>query len=205
MTEQLEFWKGVFGDQYTDRNDFDLDSFAKQQWGITRTEMNKEFLEGMPKQARILEIGCNRGMQLDKLYEMGYKNLWGIEINKKALAIARKSARYNVVEATAFDIPFKDNYFDVVFTSGVLIHIRPDDLPKAVAEIGRVTRKYIWGFEYFSINLQEINYRGHGNRLWKADFAKLVQKNLPGFRLIKEKKYKYVDNDNVDTMYLLAK
>ena len=36
--------------------------------------------------------------------------------------------------ATAFEIPFPDGFFDVIFTSGVLIHIAPPDLPKALYE-----------------------------------------------------------------------
>ena len=38
----------------------------------------------------------------------------------------------------------------VVFTSGLLIHIHPDNLGKAIDEICRVSKRFVWGFEYYS-------------------------------------------------------
>ena len=37
----------------------------------------------------------------------------------------------------------KNNFVDAVFTNNVLIHISPEDLPKVLSEMHRVTKKYI--------------------------------------------------------------
>lgn len=203
-TEQMRFWEGDFGDEYTDRNSFDIDELYMKDFGITRSELVKECLKDIPKDARILEVGCNRGLQLDNLKKLGFTNLWGIEINEKALELARQK-QYNIVVGSGFDIPFKDGFFDLVFTSGVLIHIYPDDLHKMLKEILRVSIKYIWATEYFSETLQKINYRGHKTKLWKTDYIKEYQKLFSDLKVVYEKKLKYKDNDNIDIMFLLEK
>lgn len=104
------------------------------------------------------------------------------------------------------DIPFRDGFFDMVFTSGVLIHIHPADIQKAISNIHRCSGKYIWGFEYYAESYQEVLYREHKNLLWKTDFAKLYKDAFSGLKLIKEKKYIYLDDNNlVDQMFLYEK
>ena len=204
-TKQEEFWEGEFGDEYTSRNVGNWDEFYKRQWGVTRTDLNEEFLAVLKKDASILEVGCNRANQLKILYEQGYENLWGIEINKKALQLAKSDRRFNLVEGSGFDIPFKDEFFDLVFTSGVLIHISPKNLLKIIDEIYRVSKRYIWGFEYFAEECEEIEYRGHKKRLWKNNFLGLFQERHPDLKVVRQKKIKYLENDNVDMMFLLER
>ncbi|MFW9868428.1 MAG: pseudaminic acid biosynthesis-associated methylase [Candidatus Thorarchaeota archaeon] len=204
-TTQEEFWEGEFGDEYTSRNTGDCDEFYKKQWGITRTELNNKFLSKLSKNASILEVGCNRANQLMILHEQGFENLWGIDINKKALQIAKENRHFNIIEGSGFDIPFKDRYFDLVFTSGVLIHIAPENLPKIIDEIYRVSKRYIWGFEYFSEECKAIEYRGHKDRLWKNNFLQLYQDRHPDLKEVKQMKIKYIETENVDMMYLLEK
>jgi len=204
-TKQEEFWEGDFGDEYTSRNAGDWDEFYKKQWGVTRTELNEEFFSSLKKDSSFLEVGCNRANQLMILHEQGFENLWGIDINKKALHIAKENKQFNLVEGSGFDIPFKDGFFDVVFTSGVLIHIAPENLPKIMDEIYRVTKRYIWGFEYYSEECEAIEYRGHKDRLWKNNFLKLYLDRFPALKVVKEKKVKYLENDNVDMMFLLER
>jgi len=52
--------------------------------------------------------------------------------------------RINIIHGVADDIPFKDGYFDMVFTSGVLIHISPGNINRVLDEIYRCSREYIW-------------------------------------------------------------
>jgi len=34
----------------------------------------------------------------------------------------------DILQGSAFDVPFKDGFFDLVFTSGVLIHLASGDI-----------------------------------------------------------------------------
>jgi len=207
-TEQAAFWRSKFGDEYTDRNIYsteELDEFYKKTYNVTATDMYQESLRGLSISS-CLEVGSNVGNQLKLLQKLGYQNLYGVEINAYAVQKAKELTKnINIIEGSAFDIPFKDGYFDLVFTAGVLIHIHPDDLRRVMKEIYRVSKKYIRGFEYFSPRYTEINYRGNLNRLWKANFADIYLQEFPALKLVWRKSYKYVDTENVDEAFLLEK
>jgi pseudaminic acid biosynthesis-associated methylase len=146
-------------------------------------------------------------LQLNGLQRMGFTDIYGIELQRYAVEEAKKLTKdINIICGSGFDLPFKDTYFDLVCTNGVLIHISPDDLPKIMAEMYRCSNKYIWGFEYYAPETTEINYRGHTNYLWKADYAQLFMNQFPDLKLVKKEMYPYLDNpSNVDYMYLLEK
>lgn len=206
---QQQFWKGSFSKGYLKRNLFtpaELDRDYRASFGVTRRAMNREFLSSMPKDIRILEVGANFGMQLRILQNMGFTNLYGVELNPDIADFGRKSVRgINLIHGDALDLPFKDGYFDLVFTSGVLIHIVPKDRAKAMREIYRCSKKYIWGFEYFAKKSQEILYRGNKGMLWKANFPALFQKQFPKLKLVKQRLYQYKGETNEDVMYLFKK
>jgi len=140
------------------------------------------------------------------LQKMGFENLYGIEIGSYAVQRSKaNTSGINIIQASAFDIPFKDGFFDLVFTSGVLIHIAPSDIQKALAEIHRCTNGYIWGFEYYADTYTEVTYREHESLLWKTDFAKLYLDLFDGLVLVGEKRVKYLKDDNIDSMFLIKK
>ena len=207
---QIDFWKGDFGKKYTDRCSFsvkEMDEDYKKAFGKTRIEMNNAIIGKFSRDARILEVGCNTGMQLRDLQRMGFKNLYGIELQPYAVELSKKYTKgINIICGSGFDLPFKDGFFDVVCTNGVLIHIAPKNLPKIMSEMYRCSKKYIWGFEYYASKMTDINYRGHKNRLWKADYASIFIKNFTNLKLVKREFYKYTNNQgNTDVMYLLKK
>jgi len=209
-TEQIDFWKGDFGKEYTDRLSFNFEEWEKfymDMWGKTKTDMNADSIGQLPKNSTILEVGCNIGLQLNGLQMMGFENLFGIELQPYAVEEAKKHTKnINIIVGSGFDIPFKDRYFDMVCTNGVLIHISPKDLPKFMAEMYRCSKKYIWGFEYYAEKTTDISYRGHANRMWKSDYAYLFLKQFHDLKLVKKAIYPYVKNPgNVDCMYLLEK
>lgn len=208
-TEQMREWGGEFGKNYTERNALSLDEMEilyKKNYGFSRTELNEIFLNQLNHSSRILEVGSNIGNQLLCLQNMGFNNLYGIELQSYAVELSKsRTKNINIIQGDAFDIPFKDNYFDMVFTSGVLIHINPHDIDCAMREIYRCSRKYIFGFEYYSEKPTEIEYRGNHNLLWKADFASKYMELFDDLDLAKEEKIKYLENENVDSMFLLKK
>lgn len=205
----MDKWVGEFGNDYTNRNAHTLDEleiFYKNNYGITRTELNELFVGDMNRNIRVLEVGSNIGIQLMLLQKMGFKNLYGIEISNYAVECSKANTRgINIIQGNAFDIPFKDSYFDLVFTSGLLIHIAPSDIQEVLKEICRCSNKYIWGFEYYADTYTEVKYRGHDNLLWKTNFANLYLDLFDDIKIVKEKRIKYQENDNVDVMFLLDK
>ena len=205
--KQINQWKKNFGDQYTERNAGDLDLSYIQKYEISRSSMNNNFLGFINRDIKILEVGVNRGLQIEKLKPMGFKNFYGIEINKRAINICKnRIGNINLVEASALEIPFKDNSFDLVFTSGVLIHISPDCIDLVMKEIYRVSKRFIWGFEYYSEKYATIIYRENEELLWKANFVNIYKTISSNLKIIKRIKYQYKENNNlISEMFLLSK
>ncbi len=209
LTSQMAKWSGEFGKDYTDRNALspaEIEALYMSLYGVNRTSMNARFIGALDRSMRILEVGSNAGNQLLCLQRMGFTSLFGVELQDYAVEISKRRTQHlNIVEGSAFDIPFKGGFFDLVFTSGVLIHIAPADITKALQEIHRCSRRLIWGFEYFSKSYTEVVYRGNTGLLWKTNFPQLYLDTFGDLRLVKEERFKYKDDENVDAMFLLEK
>ena len=210
-TEQIKVWTGDFGRDYTARNRFpDVEAFNalyETRYGRSRDAINQDWLADVPREARVLEVGANIGNQLRALSRIGFRHLYGIELQRRCVEEAKQlSPGIDIIEGLAFDIPFKDGFFDLVFTNNVLIHIAPDDIGAVMDEMHRVSRRWIWGFEYYAPAFTEIPYRGHDHLLWKADYAGLFRTRFPGLRSLREETLDCRDEPgNVDKLYLLEK
>lgn len=208
-TPQMMKWRGEFGREYTERNALSFEAYEKKfkdTFGLKRTELNQRFLQCVPKSVRVLEVGCNIGNQLIGLNKLGFKDLWGIELRFDAAKILKeRSSRTRVLQSEAFRLPFKAGSFDLIFTSGVLIHIAPHQLDVVLNEIHRCARTYIWGFEYWAEQWTEIPYRGHKGLLWKGDYLGKYLESFKDLILLKEEKVKYLDEPLTDVMFLLKK
>lgn len=161
-TSQLETWQGVFGDAYTDRNTV--------AWQSRRTAF-QAMLDGLQLQ-RIVEIGSNRGHNLAALQTIfPDTELFGIEPNCHARATACRETRgIYVLPGNASDLPFKDDFCDLSFTAGVLIHIPLENLDAVMNEVCRISRRYILAAEYYAPAETPVPYRGSCDLLWKRDF-----------------------------------
>jgi len=210
-TKQMKVWQGDFGRDYTDRStmgDEEFDSFYVGQIGMTRTELNNSFLSGL-KIENTLEVGTNIGLQLTNLHNMGYKNLYGIELQGYAVDKSKeitKGKDIHIVKGSGFDVPFKDNSFDLVIASRVLIHISPNEINNILDEIYRCSRKYIFVYEFYEDELKEIDYRGNKELHWKGNYRKLFLERFPDLRLVREEKYPNLAYPgNFDHVFLLEK
>ena len=163
-------------------------------------------MQDIAKDASFLEVGCNVGNQLLQLQQLGYTNLSAVEIQTYAVEVAKSRVRdVSVSQGSALALPYDNDSFDVVFTSGVLIHIAPEDLPQAMAEIHRCAKTYIWGMEYYAPHVTQVNYRGHERLLWKMDYARRYLECFKDMDLVCEQHLPYLQNQNVDTVFLLRK
>lgn len=167
---QIEFFSGKGGDDYTERN---LDSINQNLNPIS-------FMYNMVKTSKartILEVGCGAGHNLTRLREISNLEVYGIDINKKALEHANKLYSFaKFQEGSIFDIPFPDNFIDLVFCRGVLIHIPPEDRLKAMKEMLRVSKKNILTLEYDVEEKDEfsemVEWQGEKDRLWRINMKK---------------------------------
>jgi pseudaminic acid biosynthesis-associated methylase len=175
-TPQLALWRSEFGRAYTDRNDRDKPARVGA-WRMLLADITPTC---------VLEVGCNVGWNLVYLERLGVPELYGIEPQPEAVERARqRRPTFNVLHGTAFELPLRDRLCDLVFTSGVLIHIAPASLGDALDEIYRVSRRWIVAIEYDQPREQEIRYRGHAAALWKRDHGAAWQTRHPDLRLVR--------------------
>ncbi len=96
-------------------------------WFIGRRDAVLRCLDGIPKNARILEVGCSGGATMDFLREQGFNDITGINIDAKGIEIADKKRGFaNVFVMDGANTSFPDDHFDVILASDVLEHIQDD-------------------------------------------------------------------------------
>jgi SAM-dependent methyltransferase len=90
----------------------------------------------LPTDAHILDVGCGNGYFTH--YFEPYGKVVGVDYASAMLAMHPGS---QLVQASAFELPFDEGSFDVVFCSNLLHHV-PDPVA-VVGEMKRVSRCYV--------------------------------------------------------------
>jgi pseudaminic acid biosynthesis-associated methylase len=135
---------------------------------------------------RALECGCNLGLNLSACIAGGI-DVWGIDIQRGAIQDAWATrGGGNFVVGSILDLPFRDGYFDVAFTCGVLIHVPPPGLRAVMSEMVRVSRRYVLSAEYHDENEVAVPWRGQSAALWRRNYRALWQQYFPDLQLVEE-------------------
>ncbi len=155
-----------------------------------------------------LDAGCGGGRFLVALSKLKAKEVKGIDISNDAVEVANKRLgernmnMSKAVEASVLDIPFSDNYFDYVVSSGV-IHHTPDPY-KGFKELTRVIKP---GGKLF------LSVYGRGGLRWlfKVDIWRYTICKIIPFQIMEKifkfmgipanKRYSILDNVYVPYCY----
>lgn len=162
-----QFWQGSFGDAYTERN--------RVEWP-ERVTFWRHIAE-LTGATTYLDVGCNAGWNLMALRAVSPQfEMSGLDVNRKALEEAQL-AGFDVVEGRADQAVelFGPACAGVVATSGVLIHIPPEELTTTMTAIRDASAGYVLAVEYAAETAQEVEYRGHAGKLWKRPFGRLYE------------------------------
>lgn len=205
-TAQEQAWLGELGNDYFSRHSCraweEYNQGYRERTGHSREELNMMFLGRMPRDIRILEVGCGDGTQLALLRHMGFHDLWGVELRPSEVEKAHTvSGLLNVTTGSILDLPFRDRFCDLVFTSGVLMHISHADISLAVDEMMRVTSRFIWGYEYYSERPEVLPWRGYSSLMFTRDYTSLLE--LHGAHYVKDMRFPH--EKGTDIMYLMSR
>ena len=172
LTEQEEFWRGDFGDNYVDRN-------SKL---VKINHFSKILINNRINIKSAIELGANIGLNLDAIKVLfPSSKTFGIEINKKAYEILKK--KHSSYHGSIYNFESQDTY-ELSFTSAVLIHQNPSKLDDFYSSLYNFSNKYILIAEYFSPFPVEVKYRDNKDKLFKRDFAKEFWEKYPNLKLI---------------------
>ena len=97
------------------------------------------------QRAKVLEVGCTNGFTSLEVARLLNCQVYGIDINQNSLENAKRRVngeKVRFIQGNAYNIPFKDNYFDLVICSNATSFMKEKD--KAIKEYFRVTKP--WGF-----------------------------------------------------------
>jgi SAM-dependent methyltransferase len=167
--------------------------------GAARSQFLVETIKKYAKpNAKILEIGCNVGRNLNCLFLAGFRGLSGIEINESAVQLLKQSFPEMADHTSIYNAPveecighFGNDEFDIVFTMAVLEHIHRDSR-WVFPEIMRIAKGYLVTIE---------DERGKSWRHFPRNYRRVFE--TLGMRQIEETRCSEIDglNDSTSSFY----
>ncbi len=172
MNKQEKFWRDEYSSEYIKRNqNFQLDSGVKA-WS--------EMLKHADSINSVLELGCNIGRNQNILrHYLPSASKSIVEISPEAYSIV--SSRYDLHIAkncSILEADFSGQTFDLVFTTGVLIHIAPENLLDHMEKMYNLSSRYVLMCEIFSRVPRTVNYKGSDDLLFTRDFGRYFLENF---------------------------
>lgn len=167
------------------------------RWESSRFEIFKlGALQSLPREfkdvrGKVLDVGCGAGAFTGSLKQRGPElEVYGVDISKKAIKLAKKDfPDINFSVASAYQLPFPDNFLDGAVVKCVLEHL--EDPAKALAELKRVLKP---GGLFYSITPLEGDrfvlsssqrlswkYQGHFQRFSRSSLLSLLERS--GFKV----------------------
>lgn len=96
-------------------------------WFKARRKYILQLLKDVPRDAKILDIGCSSGILLMDLEEIGFRkeNLFGIDISSEAIQNCHENGVANTFVMDAQEIILTEK-FDIIIASDCLEHLQDD-------------------------------------------------------------------------------
>lgn len=117
----------------------DLYTLEEQHWWhISKRRGVENYIQDYlkKKDAKILDVGCGTGKNLEQLKKFG--QIYGLDSSSEAIKFCKKRGLKNIRLGKADDMPFQQNSFDLITLLDVLEHT---DDNKTLREAYRVLKK----------------------------------------------------------------
>ncbi|MCP3924048.1 MAG: class I SAM-dependent methyltransferase [Desulfobacterales bacterium] len=201
--ENFDVWKDVvkstgehFGALFSDFTDeiYFEDGLKVVTDRLVKNDFPMDKLQGK----KAIDAGCGGGRYSVALRKLGLGDVTGMDMSDTGLANARKRIEEHNIDGVNFkkgnvlDIPFEDETFDFVWSSGVLHHTT--DMQKGVNELLRVMKTGGCGYFYLIEN--------PGGIFWDTiDLLRILLKNV-SFEFA-QTIYKMAGVSSYDIFYIL--
>lgn len=137
---------------------------------------------------KILDIGCGPGEFARELEKIG--NYYGLDKSETAVNYCKEKIS-SVKVGDILNIPYEDNYFDVVLALDVLEHVEDDE--RALMELRRVVNKngiviiFVPAFDFLWSITDVLS--NHYRRYTLGIFGEKIKKN--GFKVLKRSYFNF--------------
>ena len=124
----------------------------------------------------LLDIGCGDGSTVYALQSRGF-NCQGLDITLAGL----KESKDGFIEASAWEMPYLDEHFDLTFSTDLLEHLPPEFVDDSIAEIFRITKHRTFHSVANFVDMRdgrELHLIHESAEWWQAKFKVLNTKNL---------------------------
>lgn len=142
-TEEIRMVARKFGEDFFD---------GKRDYGYGGFKYNPKYWTGVVKDfknyynlnsdSKILDVGCAKGfMVYDFKLLLPDADILGIDISNYAIQNSKEEIRGNLKVGCASELPYEDNYFDLVISINTIHNLDNVKCGKAISEINRVSKK----------------------------------------------------------------
>lgn len=135
MTDDLRLQESVWANE----------SNAEHYWQA-HSHRSKWFAERIPAGIKsVFEVGCSSGRNLKFILERHpHLKVGGIDINASSIESARaRIPNGNFIVGSIYDNSWVEEKYDMIFTSGVMLHIIPSKIDDVINKILRKAKLYI--------------------------------------------------------------
>lgn len=98
------------------------------------------FVKLLPKGGKVLDVGCAGGRDSKKLIQKGFEVI-GIDLTDSFLKEAKKNVpRAKFIKMDARKLKLPNDYFDAIWASAILLHLKRKDISKTLKGFYRVLK-----------------------------------------------------------------
>lgn len=131
MKQKDEINRNIFFEEYHKTRSILLDKSDKDklQWFQFYVEsLYRDYLKDVSKDAKILDLGCNKGYLLKTLFDRGYIDLTGVDLSRGDISIAKTIVPEAVfIENDIYSfLKNTKNKYDLICLKAVIEHVEKD-------------------------------------------------------------------------------
>lgn len=154
-------------------------------WFVSRRNTILSLLKDVPKNARILDIGCSGGVLMLALRDAGFTDVTGLDFSEEAIEQCKRKGLSQVHVMDAHFPGFKDEEFDLIIASDCLEHLEKDEV--ALGNWHRILKKggvgYIFVPAFMSLWSEHDVINHHFRRYTRDELA--TKAGNAGFKVTK--------------------
>lgn len=147
----------------------------------------KHYYQDLNLNNKILDIGCGHYRNLYLFYQLGFKELSGIDIYLPNPSEKPKKFKVNFIQNDIIQgLPYKGKEFDIVLCNYILMFIPREKLSYVLNEILRVTKVFC------IVETQKQFHEAKNSQMKQYYFKEIIQyiKNNNEFEILHQKVYK---------------
>lgn len=139
---------------------------------------------------RVLDIGCGTGINLKWLERYAEPSaIKGLDVDTYALSFCRQRGKNHLVQASATDLPFPAEFFDLITSFDVLVQILGEKSDEqAIAEMYRILKP--GGIAFVRVAAYQWMFSGHDRAVKtqrRYNLPEISQKlEAAGFRILRK-------------------